>query len=176
MADSFIVLQVFRLLTANHDLEEAVLQGVIGMLISLLMLCSLIVLSVENIHLLLVEVFQGWFSFWFEGWTFCIWLHWYLCLLVTYTGNYTGDKQIVPRDWWRLVGLLQTHLTVTMHLYKLNFVQRFCRLFLSRFRGWKLLSRIRLMHGVQAMPRTALLTIQRTLTLITAILIHSQSE
>ena len=59
MADSFIVLQVFRLLTASHDLEEAVLQGVIGMLISLLMLCSLIVLSVENIHLLLVEVFQG---------------------------------------------------------------------------------------------------------------------
>ena len=59
MADSFIVLQVFRLLTASHDLEEAVLQGVIGMLISLLMLCSLIVLSVENIHLLLVEMFQG---------------------------------------------------------------------------------------------------------------------
>ena len=59
MADSSIVLQVFRLLTANHDLEEAVSQGVIGMLISLLMLCSLIVLSVENIHLLLVEVFQG---------------------------------------------------------------------------------------------------------------------
>ena len=59
MADSSIVLQVFRLLTANHDLEEAVLQGVIGMLISLLMLCSLIVLSVENIHLLLVEMFQG---------------------------------------------------------------------------------------------------------------------
>ena len=146
------------------------------MLISLLMLCSLIVLSVENIHLLLVEVFQGWFSFWFGWWTFCIWLHWYICLLVTHTGNYTGDKQIVPRDRWRLVGLLQTHLTVTMHLYKLHFVQRFCRLSLSRFRGWKLLSRIRLMHGVQAMPRTALLTIQRTLTLITAILIHSQSE
>ena len=59
MVDPSIVLQVFRLLTANHDLEEAVLQGVIGMLISLLTLCSLIVLSVEKIHLLLAEVFQG---------------------------------------------------------------------------------------------------------------------
>ena len=100
------------------------------MLISLLMLNSLIVLSVEKIHLLLAEVFQGWFSFWFGWWTFCIWLHWYLCFL----GNCTGDKQFVPRDRWHLVGLLQTHLTVTMHLYKHNFVQRFCRLFLSRFR------------------------------------------
>ena len=50
MADPSIVLQVFCLLTANHDLEEEVLQGVIGMLISLLMLCSFIVLSLEKIE------------------------------------------------------------------------------------------------------------------------------
>ena len=34
MADSSIVLQFFRLLIGNHDLEEAVLSGVNGMLIS----------------------------------------------------------------------------------------------------------------------------------------------
>ena len=55
MADPSIVLQVFRLLTANQDLEEAVLQGVTGMLISLLILCSLTVLSAEKIHLLLAD-------------------------------------------------------------------------------------------------------------------------
>ena len=132
----------------------------------------MIFLCVRKIHLLLTDVFRGWFYVWFGWWIFYIWLQWYLCLM----RNCAGDKKIVPRDRWHLVGLLQTQLTVTMHLYKVHFVQRFCRLFLSRFRGWKLLSRIRLMHGAQAMPRTALLTIQRSLTLITAILIHSQSE
>ena len=34
MADPFIVLQCFRLLIGNYDLEEAVLRGVTGMLIS----------------------------------------------------------------------------------------------------------------------------------------------
>ena len=59
MADPSIVLQVFHLLTANHDLEEVVLQGAIGMLIFLLMLCNLIVLNVKKIHILLAEVFQS---------------------------------------------------------------------------------------------------------------------
>ena len=34
MADPSIVIEFFRLLIGNHDLEEAVLSGVIGMLIS----------------------------------------------------------------------------------------------------------------------------------------------
>ena len=34
MADPSIVLQFFRLLIGNHDFEEAVLSGIIGMLIS----------------------------------------------------------------------------------------------------------------------------------------------
>ena len=59
MANPSIVLQVFHLLTANHDLEEVVLQGVIGMLILLLMLCNLIVLNVKKNHIFLAEVFQG---------------------------------------------------------------------------------------------------------------------
>ena len=125
-----------------------------------------------KIHLLLAEVFQGWFYLWFGWWTFGIWLHWSLCLL----GNYTGGKLIAPRDRWRLVGQLQTHLKVKMYMFKLHFVQRFCRLFLSRFREWNLLSSIRLMHGAQEMPRTALLAIPYSLTLITTFLIHIQGE
>ena len=83
------------------------------------------------------EVFQGWFSFWFGWWTFDIW---YLCLL----RNYSGDKQIARRDRWFLVGQLQTHLKVKIHLPKLLFIQGFCSLFRSQFHGWNFLSRIRL--------------------------------
>ena len=55
---TFIVLQFFRLLIGNYDFEEAVLCGVIGILISSLF-HSLIVSWVGKIHLLLAEVFQG---------------------------------------------------------------------------------------------------------------------
>ena len=150
MADPFIVLQCFRLLIGNYVLEEAVLRGVTGMLISSLF-HSLIVSWVWKIHLLLAEVFQGWFFFFF----------------FSSTNEPLVSDLINIFVFWEIIQVTNKLLQeIDLHLYKLHFVQGFCSLFHSQVHGSNLLSLIRLQGVSQKMMIVAIFRTIGTLWLI----------